>query len=409
MKHLFFISGLLFLYTQNCTAQFTQVITNTNATLAEISILDSSVVINGSTQYYGISFDNCDNLLSVTPPGILGNGNSYLNRLNEHTAYILSAFDGATHFQIYKTTDQGHNWSIVFDTTNIFINQLIMFDTLEGLAFSTFYKMYRTIDGGESWHQEAHPLIGISKASKMNDSTVCIGVNELFAISTDRGLNWNISPFVQSSPRDFCFLSDTILAIAEGVSGRRFCRSINSGDTWNNFYFPNTFNSSDVIFRDANIGYIVGWNNNNKAAILKTENFGENWEQYDTDFDSKFTDMEFLNDSIALISGTNGLLLKYNYRDHHLGFEPIYLSESQVNLFPNPTTGLQELNIQGAVNTPVQVKLLDITGKELGILFQGDIQESQKIKVDLSVYPSGVYLLSVQMDEQMQVLKTQKL
>ena len=109
-------------------AQFTQVITNTNAILNEISILDDNIVINGRTDYYGISYDECENLNSVSPPGNLGSTNAYLNRLNENIAYIISNSGSSNITEIYKTIDGGHNWVSVFDSTGIIIGQLVMFD-----------------------------------------------------------------------------------------------------------------------------------------------------------------------------------------------------------------------------------------------------------------------------------------
>ncbi|MGV3629595.1 MAG: T9SS type A sorting domain-containing protein [Bacteroidota bacterium] len=393
-------------------AQLTQVETNTESDIFQISILDSSVVALGVSDYYGVSYDSCNNnmLTSVTPPGVPGNFNASLNRLNENTSYIISYWNGVTHFQIYKTINGGHDWDIVFDTTGMFITELIMFDELEGLAFSTYHKMFRTVDGGQTWNLESYPYTVIFEIRKIDSNKMCLGLMNYFVTSTDRGHTWSPGTVLPEKPVDFCFLSqDTILGVTYGTPGVKFCRSIDFGDNFTTVSLPSTIKPADIAFRNPANGFIVGKNpyNENKPALLKSDDFGDTWVQYDFDLNTEFTDLEFLNDSIALISGTNGVLLKYNYLNNYLDVPENLKKANFLNLSPNPTDGIQYLSVSGNADEVLSISLLDLSGKEIKMLYSG--LNTGNIPLDLTSIQSGFYLLSIQVGLKVEILRVQKM
>lgn len=235
---------LLLLFSKIAISQFEQVPTSTNAMLMEISILDSSVVINGRTNYYGISFDECDNLTSLDPPGIGGSINGYLNRLNEDCAYIISNSETGFHTDIYKTTNGGQNWNKVMDTSGFMIYNLVMFDTLEGLAFSSFNRMFRTIDGGNSWTEEFHPYVVLTEAKKVNDTIIVIGTNQGFAYSINKGQVWQAVQFIQAVPMDIEFFStDTTLVVTDN---KRFGKATTIGGNFTYKILPDSFTCIEI-------------------------------------------------------------------------------------------------------------------------------------------------------------------
>lgn len=376
-------------------AQLTQVETNANSNLAKISILDSSIVVYGSVNYYGVAYDSCSSNLmqSLTPPGLSGNYNSYLNRLSERDAYIISGYSGVTHFQIYKTIDGAQNWSIVFDTTGVFITQLLMFDKFEGLAFSTNNKMFRTVDGGENWVLESNPFNAVFEVHRINDTTIAVGKTNSLSISSDRGHTWGITATMPQNIVEFYFFNqDSICAIALGSGQTYFCSSVNMGNNWSNAILPNNFEAYGMNFKTPNLGYVVGANSaTGDASLLKTTNFGQNWEQVDFPISSKFSDIKFLNDSVALICGTNGILLKYNYRDHNLGVKEQNLNHSKIQVYPNPASS--EITIQYDLKENYNSLVFEIRD------LSGQIIHRQKVNsnienqiIDLCNLSNGLYI-----------------
>ena len=419
MKALFFTALFSCICWISNFSQFELIPTSTNAELWEVDCYNGECFVIGSQHYISKVGQSGENLTLMPVPGPINNYIHSFNRIDTNKAFIVSAYPGLGNgtYNIFKTIDNAETWQLIYQTDVVYPGALVMFDSLEGINGNEYDTLNRSVNGGISWVKELSPVQFFDKWDKHGDSTICTGLAG-FRISFDRGRTWQYTSLTeQVVPTSYDIINkDSILNTSYGNGvGAFFTKSIDSGQNWEYIHVPIfpmkvKFLSGETIFIVGKISIFDEFGNETEhGAIIKSMDFGNTWSLFDTELITNFLDIEFTNDSIALISGTNGVLIKYNFRDHHLGFEPIYLSESQVNLFPNPTTGLQELHIQAAVNTPVQIKLLDITGKELGILFQGEIHESQKIQVDLSAYPSGIYLLAVQMGEQIRVLKSRKL
>jgi hypothetical protein len=68
--------------------------------------------------------------------------------------------------------------------------------------------------------------------------------------------------------------------------------------------------------------------------------------------------------------------------------------EIELYVFPNPTTGSVELNIDGDV-VPQRILIIDVTGK---IVYRANDEEVLTRKLNLSFLPDGTYLMSVIFD-----------
>jgi uncharacterized membrane protein YqhA len=74
--------------------------------------------------------------------------------------------------------------------------------------------------------------------------------------------------------------------------------------------------------------------------------------------------------------------------DKYVGIESI--QPSKINLYPNPTTGLINIQLpEGSINA--QLQILDITGKTV---YQREIDQ-QNIRINLSYLPNGIYHISM--------------
>jgi agmatine deiminase len=67
-----------------------------------------------------------------------------------------------------------------------------------------------------------------------------------------------------------------------------------------------------------------------------------------------------------------------------------------VEVFPNPTSSLLVIAVDGVGNAPVTVRLTDVLGREVMRLHNGPMHRDGRIYADLSYLPEGPYLLVVE-------------
>ena len=95
---------------------------------------------------------------SVGPPGTEALQFRDIEAFDQRTAVILSIGDTADAFRIYRTTNAGQTWSLVFQNTEptAFYDCMAFFDKHRGLALSDpingRFRILATSDGGQSWH-----------------------------------------------------------------------------------------------------------------------------------------------------------------------------------------------------------------------------------------------------------------
>ena len=95
---------------------------------------------------------------SVGPPGTEALQFRDIEAFDQRTAVILSIGDTPDAFRIYRTTDAGQTWSLVFQNTEptAFYDCMAFFDKHRGLALSDpingRFRILATSDGGRSWH-----------------------------------------------------------------------------------------------------------------------------------------------------------------------------------------------------------------------------------------------------------------
>lgn len=76
------------------------------------------------------------------------------------------------------------------------------------------------------------------------------------------------------------------------------------------------------------------------------------------------------------------------------------LSEQQsfsiVNVYPNPVKDFATIDIQSKNSEPVQIRLYNILGTEVKKWDSNTLRQgTQKLKLDLSAYKSGVYIIRI--------------
>ncbi|MEM1220057.1 MAG: T9SS type A sorting domain-containing protein, partial [Bacteroidota bacterium] len=80
----------------------------------------------------------------------------------------------------------------------------------------------------------------------------------------------------------------------------------------------------------------------------------------------------------------------------------------QLSLYPNPTQGATEVFFAMPKTQWAQCQVLDLNGNVVKVLFQGYLEEGpQQITWDAHQLPSGMYLVQLQTEDDLQIQKIQ--
>jgi gliding motility-associated-like protein len=212
---------------------------------------------------------------------------------------------------IMKTTNGGANW----------IAQITaLTQSLEGVYFvseqvgwtcgfdGTYGKMFKTIDGGDSW---AEQVVSVTTSGlwKMDFVSLMegwvVGVSGIYH-TIDGGDNWSYQ--VNPSTEIFeaiCMVNDqTGWVVGDGGT---ILATTDGGNNWNSQVSGTTNYLWDVDFADALHGIAAGM----QGTVLYTENGGSTWVPA-TDFGNTFNFLavDVVNSYTAYLSGEQGAIFK---------------------------------------------------------------------------------------------------
>ena len=178
------------------------------------------------------------------------------------------------------TTDGGKSWAA--DTTKLFGARVFFVDSLHGWIGGQ-NRLYRTIDGGETWLSDLPPITDDSLHSWVNqvffvDSLhgwVNTAENGVYR-TTDGGWKWEpLAGEVDFSGWDF---GDAFLFFTPLSGWMGFSRTRDGGKTLVHMRKGFTFSMlMDVDFVDKNTGWVVGGGKNLQTLIAKTTDGGKSW------------------------------------------------------------------------------------------------------------------------------------
>jgi hypothetical protein len=396
----FFRSILIFYFSSVHSQEITQINSGTNTDLLDISIIKNNIVICGLGSYLVKSYDECGTLIPLSLPASLSNFNR-LQRIDTSLVFSLHRSSPSSS-TLYKSTDGGYNW-IKKQDTSLYLTQFSFFDSYEGIVIGSSSNLIRTLDGGNTWSTGSYSLTGPPSVIKVfGDSMVCVGEGGAFYLSKDRGHTW---PYGGSlwSPIDFFFLNmDTIfgLSLHTNINPSNFTKTFNGGVNWVDSPIP-LFSPLAIFFKSAKEGYVVGANTQTMGVIIKTTDLGQSWYSFNTGIQTQLTDIAFLNDSIALLTGTDGVLLKWNYKNTVFTEVDENTRESlALKVVPNPV--MDKLKLLYEANAKLnKVTITNALGQTVLTL----LEPTPDKEIDVSFLVSGIYYLRAESNIGQKVLK----
>ena len=211
------------------------------------------------------------------------------------------------------------NWQEITGPPGSSLNRVQFYDELNGYVIANETKLYKTIDGAESW---TYLNIDMGLGGKVgnfhlfgdNTTLIATGLNytqeygRIFK-STDGGDNWEIK--LELDLRYFkgvYFLNQTVgWAWSEKYPNSYLYRTDDQGETWTEIYITSK-KLMNLFFLDEN----VGWRCSRAGGhVAKTEDGGYTWvDQLNATGVGGINDVFFLDEQMGYAAGDDRALLK---------------------------------------------------------------------------------------------------
>ena len=238
--------------------------------------------------------------------------------------------------KIFKTLDGGESWIEQISNTTDIINHIQFFDQNNGIAITSQEKrLLVTNNGGSIWTVKQIPAANFLEGGYFIDQFtgwVC-GQNEILK-TTDAGNSWsqyNIISFLRSG-----YFIDENTGWFVGSPGQ-LLKTDDGGLSWNS-QTSNTSNHLTSIFMlNQNMGWVAGFD----GTILKTTNSGNEWLIQATPTTQNLFRIKFVDESIGFAVGENGIILKStNAGNEWMEFSQNLYSDIKSGCFTDSSIGL---------------------------------------------------------------------
>jgi photosystem II stability/assembly factor-like uncharacterized protein len=369
----------------------------------------NNVILIGSNDNFIIKcINNCDSIKVINSP-VSSGGWSELSIVDSNIFFLFHII--GSNSIIYKTEDGGISWIEKLNIDTLIGKSFEMLDKENGILFCSQYYSLNTTDGGDSWILVNQPSSYPSISSKFSDSIICIGSNNPYALyfSKNKGQTWQFGnglPYQPDFRSIFIYNSKSVYTLEiSSFSIKYMSFSFDEALTWNNKQI-NIDDPYDVIFTSFSEGYVVGFKNG-YGTIMKTVDTGNNWIDFQTTYTGRLGRIIFLNDSIALISGTNGYLAKWN--KNSLALSVVHEKNSinnNISILPNPANIKQSIHIQLLQEANIIINLQNSFGQYVKNIHRQKHNGGEiVIENEISDLANGVYFYEVIIGKEKQLIK----
>jgi photosystem II stability/assembly factor-like uncharacterized protein len=289
--------------------------------------------------------------------------NNDLN-LNGSLAYIVGGVSNAGGTKIYNSTDFGATWSLHYFSDLTFLGPISFVDSALGFASIgngggiSFNKIYKTVDGGQSWQEINFKLIN------------------------------------QTWHKDIFFV-DSLLGFSAGFYSEHLMKTTDGGNTWQalNVDRGNMPTTYFISMYDSVI-YAGG------PKLFRSKNLGSNWEEQQfpstviipSPLTNGMNDLFMIDKDTAVAVGYGGTIIRTTNGGGTVGIKENSSLKKKIKVYPNPAKEL--LNIENKSNLKIeQLFLKDISGKVVRNF------NRKELRLDVSGLVSGNYLLQIVSNE----------
>jgi photosystem II stability/assembly factor-like uncharacterized protein len=344
---------------------------------------------------YSVHFPSKDTGYAVGDGGVIlkttNGGTNWLSQ-NSGTNFNLSSvyFPAAdagfiagylnSTIKIFSTTD-GTNWVVKYSSTPIFCDNAWL--------YSVHFSDVNT---------------GYAVGAVRNGTSL----SGILLKTTDGGTNWT-SPYVSG---EFIECANSVYftdANTGYIVGRRnfgqnkILKTADGGENWTSYELENSLCLNSIYFPHPNTGYTVGYEyNNSVGVILKTTDGGGNWTTQNSGTSIQLNSVFFTDVNTGYAVGNDGTILKTT-NGGAVGINDHNQTSKTLTIYPNPATDKIKIKTT-TIPVKSELSICNLHGQEL-ILRQ--ITEPKTV-IDISILPSGVYVVKVIGERGVQVGKVIK-
>lgn len=351
--------------------------------------------------------------------GQIGNNNVYAI-YGIDSLRALCAVNSGTAGYIYRTTNAGFNWSIVFSKSGGFINDI----KPAAIASQIIYAygnpvlgrwfLLRSTNGGISFDTSGLGLNQSGNESGWPNAMAVMGTNIWFGTnnfriykSTDGGMTWIMSPI--AGPNIYSISFNNTAGLAVGDMGYY---TTNSGINW---ILQINLPGSGPFGAVSNLGQSF-WFGRGSNIFFSTNN-GVNFNfQYTSPSMGIFRHLSFvLSPNVNILTTVTGWgVLDNGAISHYSELIGIIKTSTEIpngfNLhqnYPNPFNPVTNIRFDLPASSNVTIKVYSIGGEELEHLLSGTRLSagSYLVSWDGSKYSSGVYFCKLETGDYTEVKK----
>jgi photosystem II stability/assembly factor-like uncharacterized protein len=251
---------------------------------------------------------------------------------------------------LYKTTDGGDNFNVIYTGTSVNLNGLAFADESNGVTVGNNGTVMKTSSGGKNWtvinsgvkynlnaiwstNQDTYFAVGDSgtimkstnggndwviryfpDAPKLYDveftsenSGVIVG--EIILKTTDGGVTWNPKPATEADFYSISFATPTY-GVASGNS--QIIRTTDGGESWSVIYQYQWIRFPSVHFSDSSNGMVIHYSSQlwPVSRIMKTSDGGDTWTDVFNETDVSLNSICVSSSGTILATGREGNIFR---------------------------------------------------------------------------------------------------
>ncbi|MBE2219551.1 MAG: hypothetical protein IAE90_15175, partial [Ignavibacteria bacterium] len=276
---------------------------NWNVVYQYSSSLRSLNFINDNT---GIVTGNFGLIAKTTNGGLNFIFSSAGNNPDLKMGCLFNNFGLVVSQEIYRTTNGGSNWTMVY-FGNDYFNSVYIVDQNNAFAVGTGGKILKTTNSGLNWTNQPSGITADLESIFFTDINTgyAVGLFGTILKTTNSGTIW----YPLTSSTNFLLneikFTNLTTGLVTGEAGK-ILKTTNSGDSWQTISIGSNRNINDISFIDNNTGYAVG----NNGTILKTTNGGINWNILISNTVEHLNALMLINPDLIYVIGNNSTLIR---------------------------------------------------------------------------------------------------
>jgi len=359
--------------------------------------------------------DGGDNWVAQDPPPSVNFYSVYFT--DALTGLAVGATVGGSG-RIRHTTDGGANWEII-DISSAYSLWSVFFinDTLgwiaggreAGFLIDPIRTIHHTTDGGYTWNIQFYQYdsLPLHDIHFTNATTGCaVGEHGEIFWTTNGGSTWlqQSSGVVQHLWG--IRLLDENTAWAVGVQGI-ILHTTNAGANWTAQDADSSYGYSEVMFTDADNGWISG-GDNDTGIILHTTDGGTTWSTQNTGATTTMMSVHFTDADTGWAVGNLGTIMHTTTGGTGIAenetFKNTPADRGIVHNEPNPFTRSTNILFVLSQNNYANLSVYNAAGQKVAVLFDESLPPGEySITFDSKDLPAGVYLYRLQTHDVTQI------